>query len=91
LNDTVPFLIPLDLILQITLPYDTQQLSKATRSTAAIYLACGVDPSKVLCNFFSERFGKSIYVGSIKITVDKWHSFCAYRLQYLYSLMFAHM
>ncbi|XP_014498431.1 tryptophan--tRNA ligase, chloroplastic/mitochondrial [Vigna radiata var. radiata] len=30
----------------ITLPYDTQQLSKATRSTAAIYLACGVDPSK---------------------------------------------
>ncbi|KAH1245041.1 Tryptophan--tRNA ligase, chloroplastic/mitochondrial [Glycine max] len=32
--------------LQITLPYDTQQLSKATRSTAAIYLACGVDPSK---------------------------------------------
>ncbi|KAG5034400.1 hypothetical protein JHK87_009310 [Glycine soja] len=33
-------------ILQITLPYDTQQLSKATRSTAAIYLACGVDPSK---------------------------------------------
>ncbi|XP_077217826.1 nucleotidylyl transferase superfamily protein [Tasmannia lanceolata] len=30
----------------ITLPYDAQQLSKATRSTAAIYLACGVDPSK---------------------------------------------
>lgn len=30
----------------ITLPYDTQQLSKATRDTAALYLACGVDPSK---------------------------------------------
>ncbi|KAJ0031421.1 hypothetical protein Pint_12871 [Pistacia integerrima] len=30
----------------ITLPYDTQQLSKATRDTAAIYLACGVDTSK---------------------------------------------
>lgn len=30
----------------ITLPYDTQQLSKATRNTAAIYLACGVDSSK---------------------------------------------
>ncbi|KAK7822344.1 tryptophan--trna ligase, partial [Quercus suber] len=32
--------------LQITLPYDAQQLSKATRDTAAIYLACGVDTSK---------------------------------------------
>ncbi|XVF48591.1 hypothetical protein PTKIN_Ptkin03bG0202500 [Pterospermum kingtungense] len=32
--------------LQITLPYDTQQLSKATRNTAAIYLACGVDTTK---------------------------------------------
>ncbi|XP_051119669.1 tryptophan--tRNA ligase, chloroplastic/mitochondrial isoform X2 [Andrographis paniculata] len=30
----------------ITLPYDTQQLSKATRDTAALYLACGVDISK---------------------------------------------
>ncbi|XP_056166399.1 tryptophan--tRNA ligase, chloroplastic/mitochondrial isoform X2 [Syzygium oleosum] len=32
--------------LQITLPYETQQLAKATRDTAAIYLACGVDTSK---------------------------------------------
>ncbi|KAJ8539618.1 hypothetical protein K7X08_013870 [Anisodus acutangulus] len=30
----------------ITLQYDAQQLLKATRDTAAIYLACGVDPSK---------------------------------------------
>ncbi|WCJ20901.1 Tryptophan--tRNA ligase [Euphorbia peplus] len=30
----------------ITLPYETQQLSKATRDTAAVYLACGVDTSK---------------------------------------------
>ncbi|KAJ0807888.1 putative tryptophan--tRNA ligase [Helianthus annuus] len=30
----------------ITLPYDVQQLSKATRDTAALYLACGVDTSK---------------------------------------------
>ncbi|KAG9149126.1 hypothetical protein Leryth_010708 [Lithospermum erythrorhizon] len=30
----------------ITLPYDTQQLSKATKVTAALYLACGVDPAK---------------------------------------------
>lgn len=30
----------------ITLPYDIQQLSKATKETAAIYLACGVDVSK---------------------------------------------
>ncbi|KAK4422258.1 Tryptophan--tRNA ligase, chloroplastic/mitochondrial [Sesamum alatum] len=30
----------------ITLPYDTQQLSKATKDTAALYLACGVDSSK---------------------------------------------
>lgn len=31
---------------QITLQYEAQQLLKATRDTAAIYLACGVDPSK---------------------------------------------
>ncbi|KAL5697424.1 tryptophan--tRNA ligase [Ranunculus cassubicifolius] len=30
----------------ITLPYDAQELAKATRTTAAIYLACGVDTSK---------------------------------------------
>ncbi|CAA0821319.1 Nucleotidylyl transferase superfamily protein [Striga hermonthica] len=30
----------------ITLPYDTQQLSKATKDTAGLYLACGVDTSK---------------------------------------------
>ncbi|PON71360.1 Tryptophan-tRNA ligase [Trema orientale] len=30
----------------ITLPYDAQKLSKATRDTAAIYLACGIDTSK---------------------------------------------
>ncbi|KHN10178.1 Tryptophan--tRNA ligase [Glycine soja] len=41
--DTLFFIVDLH---AITLPYDTQQLSKATRSTAAIYLACGVDPSK---------------------------------------------
>ncbi|KAK4792382.1 hypothetical protein SAY86_022817 [Trapa natans] len=30
----------------ITLPYETQQLAKSTRDTAAIYLACGVDTTK---------------------------------------------
>ncbi|EPS62039.1 hypothetical protein M569_12754, partial [Genlisea aurea] len=30
----------------ITLPYDSHQLSKATKDTAALYLACGVDSSK---------------------------------------------
>ncbi|CAO1945941.1 unnamed protein product [Urochloa humidicola] len=30
----------------ITLPYDAPELSKSTRSTAAIYLACGIDSSK---------------------------------------------
>ncbi|PIA64666.1 hypothetical protein AQUCO_00100256v1 [Aquilegia coerulea] len=30
----------------ITLPYEAQQLAIATRTTAAIYLACGVDTSK---------------------------------------------
>ncbi|XP_044463095.1 tryptophan--tRNA ligase, chloroplastic/mitochondrial-like isoform X1 [Mangifera indica] len=33
-------------LCKIMLPYDTQQLSKAKRDTAAIYLACGVDTSK---------------------------------------------
>ncbi|TKY74527.1 Tryptophan--tRNA ligase [Spatholobus suberectus] len=41
--DTLFFIVDLH---AITLPYDTPQLSKATRSTAAVYLACGVDPSK---------------------------------------------
>ncbi|XVF48590.1 hypothetical protein PTKIN_Ptkin03bG0202500 [Pterospermum kingtungense] len=41
--DTLFFIVDLH---AITLPYDTQQLSKATRNTAAIYLACGVDTTK---------------------------------------------
>ncbi|KAK9983058.1 hypothetical protein SO802_032583 [Lithocarpus litseifolius] len=41
--DTLFFIVDLH---AITLPYDAQQLSKATRDTAAIYLACGVDTSK---------------------------------------------
>ncbi|XVE97602.1 hypothetical protein REPUB_Repub03eG0033500 [Reevesia pubescens] len=41
--DTLFFIVDLH---AITLPYDAQQLSKATRNTAAIYLACGVDTSK---------------------------------------------
>ncbi|KAL5786282.1 hypothetical protein ACOSQ2_008674 [Xanthoceras sorbifolium] len=41
--DTFFFIVDLH---AITLPYDAQQLSKATRNTAAIYLACGVDTSK---------------------------------------------
>ncbi|GAV65518.1 tRNA-synt_1b domain-containing protein [Cephalotus follicularis] len=41
--DTLFFIVDLH---AITLPYDTQELSKATRDTAAIYLACGVDTSK---------------------------------------------
>ncbi|KAH7523559.1 hypothetical protein FEM48_Zijuj06G0024900 [Ziziphus jujuba var. spinosa] len=41
--DTLFFIVDLH---AITLPYDAQKLSKATRDTAAIYLACGVDTSK---------------------------------------------
>ncbi|MED6192126.1 Tryptophan--tRNA ligase, chloroplastic/mitochondrial, variant 2 [Stylosanthes scabra] len=41
--DTLFFIVDLH---AITLPYEAQQLSKASKSTAAIYLACGVDPSK---------------------------------------------
>ncbi|XP_035548798.1 tryptophan--tRNA ligase, chloroplastic/mitochondrial-like isoform X1 [Juglans regia] len=41
--DTLFFIVDLH---AITLPYETQQLSKATKDTAAIYLACGVDTSK---------------------------------------------
>ncbi|CAK9158832.1 unnamed protein product [Ilex paraguariensis] len=41
--DTLFFIVDLH---AITLPYDTQQLSRATKDTAAIYLACGVDTSK---------------------------------------------
>ncbi|KAH1030387.1 hypothetical protein J1N35_042561 [Gossypium stocksii] len=41
--DTLFFIVDLH---AITLPYDTQQLSTATRNTAAIYLACGVETSK---------------------------------------------
>ncbi|KAJ8761474.1 hypothetical protein K2173_001607 [Erythroxylum novogranatense] len=41
--DTFFFIVDLH---AITLPYDPQQLAKATRETAAIYLACGIDTSK---------------------------------------------
>ncbi|PRQ27563.1 putative tryptophan--tRNA ligase [Rosa chinensis] len=41
--DTLFFIVDLH---AITLPYDAQQLSRATRDTAALYLACGVDTSK---------------------------------------------
>ncbi|KAM6593905.1 hypothetical protein CsatA_001608 [Cannabis sativa] len=41
--DTLFFIVDLH---AITLSYDAQKLSKATRDTAAIYLACGVDTSK---------------------------------------------
>ncbi|XP_059642330.1 tryptophan--tRNA ligase, chloroplastic/mitochondrial [Cornus florida] len=41
--DTLFFIVDLH---AITLPYDTRQLSRATKDTAAIYLACGVDTSK---------------------------------------------
>ncbi|KAK4276973.1 hypothetical protein QN277_015054 [Acacia crassicarpa] len=41
--DTLYFIVDLH---AITLPYDTQQLSRTTRETAAIYLACGIDTSK---------------------------------------------
>ncbi|KAI5669159.1 hypothetical protein M9H77_19012 [Catharanthus roseus] len=41
--DTLFFIVDLH---AITLLYDAQQLSKATKETAAIYLACGVDVSK---------------------------------------------
>ena len=30
----------------ITLPHDPADLLKATRSSAALYLACGIDPDK---------------------------------------------
>ncbi|CAK7335978.1 unnamed protein product [Dovyalis caffra] len=41
--DTLFFIVDLH---AITLPYDTRELFKATRDTAALYLACGVDTSK---------------------------------------------
>ncbi|XP_042517773.1 tryptophan--tRNA ligase, chloroplastic/mitochondrial-like isoform X4 [Macadamia integrifolia] len=34
------------ILLQITLEYDVKQLATATKSTAAIYMACGVDTTK---------------------------------------------
>ncbi|KAK7270588.1 hypothetical protein RIF29_23838 [Crotalaria pallida] len=43
--DTLFFIVDLH---AVTLPHDIQQLSKSTRSIASIYLAWGVDPSKVL-------------------------------------------
>ncbi|GMH00718.1 hypothetical protein Nepgr_002557 [Nepenthes gracilis] len=41
--DTFFFIIDLHVI---TLPYDVQELSRATREAAASYLACGLGPSK---------------------------------------------
>ncbi|CAH2060645.1 unnamed protein product [Thlaspi arvense] len=46
LQDTYETLFFIVDLHAITLPYDTQELRKATRDTAALYLACGVDISK---------------------------------------------
>ncbi|CAM8949548.1 hypothetical protein QQ045_018433 [Rhodiola kirilowii] len=46
LQDTYETLFFIVDLHAITLQYDVQKLSKATRDTAAIYLACGVDISK---------------------------------------------
>ncbi|KAL6006080.1 Tryptophan--tRNA ligase, chloroplastic/mitochondrial [Asimina triloba] len=46
LQDTYETLFFIVDLHAITLPYDAKQLAKATRDTAAIYLACGVDPYK---------------------------------------------
>ncbi|CAH9121288.1 unnamed protein product [Cuscuta epithymum] len=42
-HDTFFFIVDLH---AITLPYDAPHLLKATKDTAALYLACGVDPTK---------------------------------------------
>ncbi|CAH9082445.1 unnamed protein product [Cuscuta epithymum] len=42
-HDTFFFIVDLH---AITLPYDASHLLKATKDTAALYLACGVDPTK---------------------------------------------
>ncbi|CAL5359178.1 unnamed protein product [Camellia sinensis] len=41
--DTLFFIVDLH---AITLPYDAKELSRVTKETAAIYMACGVDTSK---------------------------------------------
>ncbi|EOA27224.1 hypothetical protein CARUB_v10023333mg [Capsella rubella] len=46
LQDTYETLFFIVDLHAITLPYDAQQLGKATRDTAALYLACGIDASK---------------------------------------------
>lgn len=46
LQDTYETLVFIADLHAITLPYDAPQLSEATRNTAAIYLACGIDTSK---------------------------------------------
>ena len=32
---------------QITLQHDPEELAKASKNTAAMYIACGIDPTKV--------------------------------------------
>lgn len=32
---------------QITMPHDVERLTKSTRTSAALYIACGIDPTKV--------------------------------------------
>ncbi|XP_020528701.1 tryptophan--tRNA ligase, chloroplastic/mitochondrial isoform X1 [Amborella trichopoda] len=46
LQDTYETLFFIVDLHAITLSYDAQQLSTTTRNTAAIYIACGIDPSK---------------------------------------------
>jgi tryptophanyl-tRNA synthetase len=44
LYDTFFFVVDLH---AITLAHNAEELARATRTSAAIYIACGIDPSKV--------------------------------------------
>lgn len=78
-------------VLQITLPYETQQLSRATRETAAIYLACGIDTSKVVLAFFSTLFGNVPYARHIGTIVHRWLWFIMQASVFVQSHVRAHV
>ena len=73
--------------LQITLPYEATQLSKATRSTAAIYLACGIDSSKVCFTYLYYAMFLCACCGWLSVCWRFYDTLCVSRPPFLYNLM----
>jgi len=56
----------------ITVPHNPEQLAADTRSTAALYLACGIDPAKA--TVFVQKVSSSLRVGGEFRKIEPWRT-----------------